>query len=577
MEDAPDKSFRSTIAQPDQKGRPTFDWTLTDPKNTDAVKLILQPLQTVPIIFVPGIMGSNLCSLQGAPVWLLNSLNDQPFTLAWYWAPKGADKRQVTLHPARTKVFGGGDVPDEIVGTIGSKSDYISRGWGEVAETSYHKFLLWLEGKMNQSGIDPALWPDFTYTAVSPTPEPGHPAPKKKLFPGIPMQMQGLPMFGEEGKAVDAVRSDDLLHRAKFRFPVYACGYNWLAGNDAAAIRLEERINKVIAENNRDIFKCSQVILVTHSMGGLVARACVQRPGVEEKVVGVLHGVMPSIGAAVAYRRCKVGMKDEDFGPGLVIGPTGQEVTAVFAQAPGALQLLPSEEYGTNWLRIKDDAGKVIVDLPKADPYSEIYLCRDKWWGLVNDDWLKPKNGKPIDWDEYASNIENAQRFHKKLAGKFHDNTYVFYGAGNGKQASFQKITWSLRKGSPPGDGTKITPGQTVSFNHDRIRGEGAATIYVGGRTVEHFIPSMNYYSSGSTVKYETSNWEIVCKMQDSIGDGTVPANSGAAPRLTGGGAIRQQFRLKGFSHEPAYKDEVAQCVAHYCLTKIVALAKVNK
>lgn len=577
MNDATDKRVRSQIGKLDANGRPTFAWTLTGPLYDDPVRLVLPPTQTVPIIFVPGIMGSNLCSLQGTPVWLLNSTRGQPLGLAWYWAPKGADQRQKTLHPARTKVFSGGDVPEEIVGTARSKNDYVVRGWGEVGETSYHGFLLWLEKKMNQSGMDPALWPDFSYTAVSATPAPGQPAPKKKLFPGIPMEMQGLPLFGEAGQAIDPIRSDDLLHRAKFRFPVYACGYNWLDSNTAAAIRLEERINQVIAENNRGIYKCSQVILITHSMGGLVARACVQRPGVEGKVVGVVHGVMPSIGAAVAYRRCKVGMKDEDFGAGLVIGPTGQEVTAVFAQAPGALQLLPSADYGKNWMRIKDDAGTVMTELPKADPYAEIYLCRDKWWGLVNDDWLKPKNGKPIDWEEYATNIETAQNFHKKLAGKFHYNTYVFYGAGDGKQASFEKVTWSLRKGSDPHDGTKVAPRQTVSLNHDRIRGAGAAIIYVGGHTVQHFIPSMNFYSGARTVTYETSNWEIVCMMQDTVGDGTVPANSGAAPRSAGGGAIRQQFRLKGFSHEPAYQNEVAQCVTHYCLTKIAALAKVSK
>lgn len=68
-----------------------------------------------------------------------------------------------------------------------------------------------------------------------------------------------------------------------------------------------------------------------------------------------------------------------------------------------------------------------------------------------------------------------------------------------------------------------------------------------------------------------------MCKMQDAVGDGTVSANSGGAPRLAEGGAIRQQFRLKGFSHEPVYQGKVAQCVTHYCLIKTAALAKVSK
>lgn len=577
MDDVARKKVRSKTGQPDAKGNPTFAWTLTPPHFNDPVKLVLPPKDTVPIIFVPGIMGTNLSSRQDKPVWLLNSTQGQPLSLAWYWASKGADLRQMTLHPARTQVFRKGAVPDVRVGTITNTKEYIERGWGEVGETSYHEFLVWLEEKLNESGPNPADWDDFHHTSAIPIMGSGQSGVEKRLVPGEPIGMAGLPQFSEGNRAVDPVLSDDLLRRSKFRYPVYACGYNWLESNTIAALRLEERIDQIIAENNRGIFKCSQVILITHSMGGLVARACVQRPGVAGKVVGIVHGVMPSVGAAVAYRRCKVGMKDEDFGASLVIGPTGQEVTAVFAQAPGALQLLPSKEYGSNWLRIKDSAGNIMTNLPKVDPYSEIYLCRDKWWGLVNDEWLRPKDGKPIDWKEYKLNIAAAQQFHSDLSGKFHYNTYVFYGAGDAKQASFEKITWLLRKGSDPHDGTTVAESQVTSFGHNRIRKEGGPTLYIGGRTVEHFIPISNFYTPSSTIQYETSNWEISCQMQDSVGDGTVPAHSGAAPRAAGGSAIRQQFRLKGFSHEPAYKDDVAKQVTHYSITKIVAFAKVNK
>ncbi len=61
-----------------------------------------------------------------------------------------------------------------------------------------------------------------------------------------------------------------------------------------------------------------------------------------------------------------------------------------------------------------------------------------------------------------------------------------------------------------------------------------------------------------------TSLWEIYCAKQDGGGDRTVPVTSGAAPRARGGGSIRQQFRLSGFSHEAAYRDAMAQKVTHY-------------
>jgi hypothetical protein len=161
------------------------------------------------------------------------------------------------------------------------------------------------------------------------------------------MSMQGLPTQGEKGPM--HLLSDDLIARARFRMPVYACGYNWLDSNIEAAKRLRQRIVDVIKENSHEHSRCSQVILVTHSMGGLVARACQQLDGMQEAIAGIVHGVMPSVGAAVAYRRCKIGMADEDPAAAMVIGRTGQEVTAVFAQAPGALQLLPARQYRSGW------------------------------------------------------------------------------------------------------------------------------------------------------------------------------------------------------------------------------------
>lgn len=182
------------------------------------------------------------------------------------------------------------------------------------------------------------------------------------------------------------------LKRAKFRMPVDACGYNWLACNTDAAERLRARIEHVVAENNGS--RCEQVVLVTHSMGGLVARCCARLPGMSERIAGVVHGVMPAVGAAVAYRRCKVGMRDESFVAGLVIGSNGREVTAVFAQAPGALQLLPNAGYRPGWLRIQAaDGGSRDESQPLEDPYEDIYLRRDRWWGLVREEWLSPRGG----------------------------------------------------------------------------------------------------------------------------------------------------------------------------------------
>lgn len=568
----PKEKERSQQARPDETGRPTFTWQLTGNSYLDTVKLTIPPMQSLPIVFVPGIMGSNLSDLSGEPVWVLNSTGGQPIGLAWRWASKDAGPRQQALHPQRTKVFNEGDVPKKLVGTVHERQTYKARGWGEVGETSYHEFLLWLEDKMNGQGFNPAKWEDFFYTSVSATPEPGTRAPEPKLYPGIAMQMNGLPAMAEDGHSTEPVLSDDLMKRSKCLFPVYACGYNWLASNEVAGERLKKRIEQIISENNKGPFKCRQVIVVTHSMGGLVARYCAQIPGMAEKIAGIVHGVMPAVGAAVAYRRCKVGMKDEDFGAALVIGSTGQEVTAVFSQAPGALQLLPSADYQARWLKVKDAQGKSILQLPVADPYSEIYLVKDRWWGLVRQEWLSPDEGTPISWNQFCTNVKLAKDFHTKISGSYHSHTFVYYGAGDGKQASFEGITWSMRKGMQPESGHSPAGRETTAYTHQMVREEGKNKIFVGGETKVDRVSTAN---GAMMVTYDTSFWEIVCAMQDGRGDGTVPASSGMAPRKAGGSHVRQQFRLQGFSHEPSYKDPTARRVTHYAITKISALAKI--
>jgi len=569
MSDGPDEGERSQQANMFEN-KPTFPWQTTLTSLTDTVKLVLPPTQVVPIIFVPGIMGSNLQSNDGEAVWLLNKTLGAPAGLALMWARKGPGARQKILHPLRTSVYTKGDVPSEVGGSVSRKEQYHERGWGEVGEASYHEFLLWIEKKLNGQKLNPADWDDFSYTSISATPAPGQKAPAKKLFPGIAMDMAGLPPFAEGEHRTDPVLSDDLLKRAKCRFPVYACGYNWLESNSKAAMLLKQRIDRVIALHNTGSVHCQQVILVTHSMGGLVARACSMIPGASDKIAGVVHGVMPATGAAVAYRRCKIGMHDEDPQSGWVIGGDGQEVTAVFAQAPGALQLLPSENYKPGWLQIKDEHGKVLESLPKSDPYTEIYLRKDRWWGLVEEKWLSPKDGMPIKWRQFADNIEMARDFHRSIAGAYHKNTFVFYGAGKGKQASFETIQWHIRKGVQPDTGSRPTAAEVLQKNHADVREWGANPMYVGGKTI--YASSMS--GMGGTTSYDTSFWEIYCAKQDGGGDGTVPVTSGAAPRARGGGSIRQQFRLSGFSHEAAYRDAMAQKVTHYAITKLAALAK---
>ncbi|MEL1266431.1 hypothetical protein [Pseudoxanthomonas putridarboris] len=561
----------------DAQGKPTHSWNLSPSFLGDAVHLYLPPDKVLPVIFVPGIMGSNLKSKDtdkktGKPVWRLDMAGGSGL-------PKkllgkmfvGAGGRQKTLHPDRTEVDPMGDIPDKPAGLVTNAKDYRNRYWGEVAEGSYHDFLLWLEKSLNGQGWNPDKWSEFGYLAFRAAPKPGTRAPENPLSPGITMTMRGLPGGAEKGMLAP-VMSDDLLARANFRMPVYACGYNWLASNEKSAMALQQRINKVMEKYGS---RCQQVILVTHSMGGLVARRCAQLPGMGSKIAGIVHGVMPSEGAPVAYRRCKLGMSDEGSGiaasvGALVIGNNGREVTAVFSQAPGALQLLPTPHYRQGWLTVRDSEGKALNIQPVNDPYDDIYLRRDRWWGLVREAWLAPKGGVPIEWTTYAKNIEESRKFHDAIRAKYHANTYVYYGADTA-QPSFETITWHIETPSYGVYGQATPSPQrpaatTVSrFNFDNVVDMGENPLHV----MERPSPNAGVYGQ------PTVHWRLRCSKQDGAGDGTVPFRSGAAP-LQGvkEGSIQQQFRLAGFDHEGSYKNAGAQQVTLYALVKIAASAK---
>ena len=562
-----------------------FSWQLTPTQFTDPVILELPPDHVLPVIFVPGIMGSNLQRKSDeTPVWRLDSSGGIPAKLVGDMLGKRAGDRQRVLDPVHVEVDPSGAVPKQPAGSVFNRELYVARGWGEVGETSYSGFLVWLEQVLNGQGFNPAKWPQFAYVAMSAAPVPGQVRDVPPLTGGIHMsmpQLSELARLAEKGSA--DLYSDDLIARARFRMPVYACGYNWLDSNFLGAQRLKDRIASVIKENNRGKSRCSQVVLVTHSMGGLVARACQQLEGMQDAIAGIVHGVMPAVGAPVAYRRCKVGMADEIQPSWLrpkdklaahigarTIGYTGPDVTAVFAQAPGALQLLPTAQYPAGWLTIDGPSGKSITSEPSTgNPYKDIYLREDRWWGLVRKEWLTPPGGTDLTWSAYSINVGNARDFHDGIRDSYHPNTYVFYGKDK-NVPSFEGVHWKLKRSSFPPDGnTPPTPQQVSDMGFGGVRDDGSNPLHVGGGLT--VVPGM----AGATV-VDTSYWDLICAKQDGGGDGTVPASSGGFPLRHGGAAIQQQFGLTGIEHEPAYQNPIAQLVTLYALQKIASQAKVG-
>lgn len=175
-----------------------------------------------------------------------------------------------------------------------------------------------------------------------------------------------------------------------FRLPVHGFGYDWTADLGRSGELLAQFIAELVQGHIDAGRLCNQVILVTHGAGGLVARAACALHGARQQVLGVFHGAQPALGAAAVYQALKAGFVRCEGPGGLaaqVLGHSGQHVSALASTAPGLVQLLPWPGYQDAegercWLRFEGPAGERMVALPDNDPATEIYAESGRYWGL---------------------------------------------------------------------------------------------------------------------------------------------------------------------------------------------------
>lgn len=425
-------------------------------KNAKAI-IYKTPDRVIPVVFLPGVMGSNLMSKEkdGDLIWRLDSI---PGTLVW--TTRGPAQRGKLLDPSNTFVDPRGAVQEENMKErrlFGSRTD---RGWGEVGYMSYGDFLPWLQKVLN----------DNDEKQENQQTGNGKLTAREKL--------ENYNLNAEVGET--NLTTDEVNTSYKYLFPVHAAGYNWLASNSESAKNLSIRITKIINDYHSRGMKCEKVILVTHSMGGLVARhysEMLKSNNGDSFVLGIVHGVMPDLGSPMAYKRMKMG---EAGTTGLVIGANGAEMTPVLAKAPGPLQLLPGVSYGMGWLHIE---GKKEL-LPESDPYTEIYTNRTAWWALREERFISPNldNSNFInnEWLSYKDIINfKVKPFIEELNGHYHNNTYAFYGNDGAKYPSYAQVCWkdiSSKKHSDLDDAKLVNEG--VIFYPADINNQ--TTRYIG-------------------------------------------------------------------------------------------------
>lgn len=526
----------------DKKGVVSYK-SITSPPDDSIAVCYMVPDRIIPVIFVPGVMGSNLASIDKKTgptkaVWLL----DSNAGMARSWITKDAEDRKNLLRPDATTVYRKGTIPE---GTLQSADELRRRGWGEVGFTSYAEGLVWLENTLNDS----------------------HDAKNGQRMGLIGQILEGA-------IKTEQVAREEISLTYKYRYPVHAVGYNWLDSNAKFAMRLQAKITEFIKFWTDNKFRCEQVIIVTHSMGGLVARHCSENLGMQSKILGIVHGVMPANGAAAVYRRMKAGTENPDKGTwksaaggaaSHVLGGNAAEMTAVLSSAPGPLPLLPSVEYGMNWLKFHDGSKELThLSLPKADPYSEIYTVRGKWWSLCDDFLIDPRDKKKerieADWNNFSRLInEKVKRFHEKLQGKYHPHTYAFCGIDEANRA-YGQVQWTFTPGQNYGRTAPPKELLDVSF-HRQDNADGYAmpirpnmpTHFLGQPSGPHLMP-------------------MAVSTPEEAGDGTVPRRSGSVVK----GHAKAYFELLRVKHEPAYKNENAhaQRATLYSIVKIAQRIK---
>lgn len=539
---------------------------------------LMPPNKIVPVIVVPGIMGTNLRAKRhpragriedernkkvapGMPAWRATNGAREGYRLSTEWDGLSPKDRQLLLDRATLEVDDTGPVqlPEPDDGYVLTEREVRERGWGEVHADSYGELLYALQIHLNQTfGFDEQLRTRFV-------------RPHWKEVMACDPQRWGLREFAR-------LTESHLEKNAQHYFPVYAVGYCWLDDCKTSAELLEKRILSIIDSWIKRKRQCSKVILVTHSMGGLVARACAK--GIPDKIAGVIHGAMPALGAPVAYRRIACGT--ESLSPGsypfknfvmsriaVTLGNTAEKTTPVLATSPGALEMLPNHLYPHPWLHVRvvkfvgakqqderpaDDkrfgtrtTNYDALHYPNAKLQNPYDLYRDlhSWFRLINPALADPADkfaGKLGGVEKAVKDAINAaEEFHGNLGDYYHPNTYAFYG-NDKRELSFGQVRWvAFQQGGPA---AALTPANLAAARYLGQSTTGQRRVLVEGTTELRFSP----------------------EAQDVSGDGTVPHQSGIGPN----GKVKQIFATEGYGHQEVYNNKDMLMLTLRLITTIV-------
>lgn len=326
-----------------------------------------------------------------------------------------------------------------------------------------------------------------------------------------------------------------ICHVRNLSHPVWAFGYDWRQPNASHAPRLSAFIDTVLKEEGGE-----QVILVTHSMGGLVARAALGL--IERKVMGIVHTVQPAVGAVAAARRVHTGFEpsiDGELGELLQemaesLGAGRDQVAKLAAQrgdpaegsfiATRLMTALFSDGLSAN----PTYYGRLMARLPSA-----VELMPSDAAGVAKPDWLRPtlpsgsihdhyktaavSAGGMIlpslpaaDAKEFRDRIDEAKAFHAAL--RYHDRTGALFSTGLKTDNAFNSAA------RPPSVIERAGDGTVPSFSA-RCPDLSGPVFVAGFAKVDH----SECFSNKAFLKATIAGVEHIAQGLASLPAGTVP------------------------------------------------------
>ena len=392
----------------------------------------------VPIIFVPGVMGSRLYFPLVDQYWDPDS--------KWrmlHWVTASADDGRQEMHWT---------MPAQVVAENKDlQPDRIKRGWAGVVTEFYVPFLTYLSG----------------LTSLCAT------------------------------------------------TPVYAVGYDWRQTNRDSARMLGAQIDVILKAEKAENF-----ILISHSMGGIVCRACLKQfSGLSGKLLGIVHLFQPVHGATVFYRRMYTGAIskiDGGFGLANIQGTTPSEFATVLSALRGPCELIPNDQYrdirGADWLwdDRKTPPGPWTAATAAGGSIFSWYLDPGGppgvWWPVagVKSTWT------PSPEADLKSRMNESKAFHDWLGEYRHPKTWAAYSTGldtdmavRFNNAKKNRGVQMQRRGQ--GDGTVPSTSGSALFPPEQTSTDGSGLAFLIDPNMKQFeVPDVEHSAAANSAEVRT-------------------------------------------------------------------------